>query len=82
MHAYTIELLHFYKHFSVFYLGKCDAECDSIGAGASSLVVRNCIDLFVNLYRPYAKISTAVRLGWTDCHTFVSYVHGSKIWVD
>ena len=22
------------------------------------------------------------RLGWTDCHTFVSYLYDSKAWVD
>ena len=23
-----------------------------------------------------------VRLGWTDCHTFVSYLYDSEAWVD
>ena len=27
-------------------------------------------------------ICMAVRLGWTVCHTFVSYLCGSKAWVD
>ena len=27
-------------------------------------------------------ICMAVRLEWTNCHTFVSYLYGSKAWVD
>ena len=27
-------------------------------------------------------ICDPVRLGWTNCHTFVSYLYDSKAWVD
>ena len=27
-------------------------------------------------------ICMTVRLGWTDCHTFLSYLYESKAWLD